>query len=177
MVDLSQPDHSINISKLNAPYDLVRFCKRNKIEHYCYAFYVNVPVHNSMLLFNIGMSEGGRIGDRIYRKVGNLPGWGLQTLLGEFGSDMKSVVDQTEKKFQNFGLKIHKDDVILELWNTTNLISHTFSSATIEAEKKLIEDCEQTYGCTPAGNIQDPRTRNKQKVLRSVFNNLFFTMN
>lgn len=173
MVDLDHPNYKISLNKLRRPYDLVTNFKKLNIQYYCYAFYVYDPVTKTDILMNIGMSEGGRIGDRIYRKVGNLPGWGSQKLTGDFGSDMKRVVEAVEKRFANLNLKVDRNNVTLHIWNTSNLSSNTLTSATINAEKKLFEDCKEKYLCIPAGNWQDPNDRNKAGVLTTVFSDLF----
>lgn len=173
MIDLNKPDYRIDIKNLSKPYDLVTFLKNNKICNYCYAFWVILPAQNLMILMNIGMSVGGHIGDRIYRKVGNLPGWGNAQLNGAFGSDMQVVVDAFEKKFEDQGIKVHKDLVHVHIWDTTNLQASTFNCPTIDAEKKLFQDCEDTFGCIPVGNFQDPRQRNVTSISISHFNDLF----
>lgn len=173
MISLEHPNYKISIKKLSKPNDLLREFKKAKLRDYCYAFYVDLPTHNICILMNIGMSTGGHIGDRIYRKVGNLPGWGNLALTGEFGADMRIVVDAVEKKYAHLGLKVHKDDVTLHVWDTGNLTVDSFNNPTVEAEKCLIRECKETYGCMPAGNFQDPCARNKGSVSKSLFSNLF----
>jgi hypothetical protein len=173
MIELNKPDYRIDIKRLSKPYNLVKFLKNKKIHNYCYGFWVDVPAQNLMILMNIGMSVGGCVGDRIYRKVGNLPGWGTAQLNGAFGADMKMVVEAFEEKFQHLGIKVHKNLVAVDIWNTTNLQATTFNCPTVDAEKKLFQDCEDTFGNIPVGNFQDPRKRNITNISISVFNNLF----
>jgi hypothetical protein len=171
MIELSHPNYKINLATLPKPSVLLSNLKRLKLQNYCYAFWVKH--NNTNILMNIGMSEGNRVGDRLYRKVGNVPGWGQYQLTGVFGSDMKIVVEAVETKFNGMGLKIHKDDVCLHIWDTGNLTSPTFKSPTVEAEKKLFRDCKEKFGCIPSGNIQDPNDRNKAQIDKSHFNMLF----
>ena len=171
MINLKHPNYKVPLKNLNRPYDLVPNFKTLNMKDYCYAFWVKHA--NTNILMNIGMSEGERIGDRVYRKVGNLPGWGSKTLTGDFGADMKLVVEAVEQKFEELGLKIHKDDVTLHIWDTSKLVFDSYNSATIEAEKKLFRDCKETFGCIPAGNWQDPNDRNKAGVIPSIFSNIF----
>jgi hypothetical protein len=173
MIDLKKPDMRIDIKSLIKPYDLVTMLKKAKIKNYCYAFWVCLPSLNMIILMNLGMSVGGRIGDRIYRKVGNLPGWGNKTLNGTFGSDMLIVVEAFEEKFKEHGVSVHKDLVYVDIWDTTNLTVNSFNCSTVEAEKKLFQDCYDQFGCLPAGNFQDPRKRNVNKVDYYVFTSLF----
>ena len=173
MIDLKHPNYKVPLKNLDRPYDLVPNFKTLSLKDYCYAFWVKCM--NTMILMNIGMSEGERVGDRVYRKVGNLPGWGSKTLTGDFGSDMKLVVEAVEKRFEHLGLKIHKDDVTLHIWDTSKLVFDSYNSATVEAEKKLFRDCKETFGHIPAGNWQDPNDRNHNGVLPSVFNKHFET--
>lgn len=173
MVDLEHPNYKIPLAPLQRPYKLVSEFKKNRLQNYCYAFWVKENRSNTNILMNIGMSDGGRIGDRIYRKVGNLDGWGSHALTGVFGSDMKKVVELVEEKFEHLALKIHKNDVCLHIWDTTKLTSTTYKSPTIDAEKKLFRDCKEKFGCIPAGNIQDPNDRNKQSTSKVIFENLF----
>jgi hypothetical protein len=171
MIDLHSPTRIIQIKNLSRPIDIQRWCKKAKLQKYCYAFYVVDPSTNQELAMNIGMSIGGEIGDRIYRKVGNLPGWGSLALTGDFGADMKRVVEEFEKKYTH--IKVDKNQVNLHLWDTNNLTSQTIIEATIQAEKTLISQYEEIYGSIPVGNFQDPRTRNKSGIVTQVFNDLF----
>ena len=171
MIELDHPNYKVPLSNLARPYLLVSNFKQLNLQNYCYAFWVKTPTTN--VLMNIGMSTGGRIGDRIYRKVGNLPGWGSYELTGDFGSDMKLVVAAVEERFEHLGLKIHKDDVTLHIWDTNNLVVESFNSPTVWAEKKLFRDCKEKFGCIPAGNWQDPNDRNKEPVTLKTFNSFF----
>ena len=171
MIKLAHPDYKINVTNLHKPSVLLSELKRLKLQRYCYAFWVKN--NNTDILMNIGMSTGRHVGDRLYRKVGNLPGWDKYKLNGNWGSDMKMVVELVEEKF-NKDLKIHKDNVCLHIWDTSNLTSPNFNSPTIEAEKKLFRDSKKKFGCIPAGNIQDPNDRNKSKVDKHHFSTLFF---
>ena len=169
-IDLFTPDYKIDINTLLRPYDVVLEMQQHWMKYYCYAFWYAIPYSDKEILMNIGMSEGGEIGDRLYRKIGNLPGWGNLTLKGDFGKDMREVVKKVENKFD---LKIDKDYVYVHLWNTDKLVFDSFNSPTVEAEKKLFRDCKDTFGQIPVGNIQDPNNRNKDGVVPSLFNNLF----
>lgn len=171
MIKLAHPNYKVPLKNLDRPYGLVTNFKTLSMKDYCYAFWVKWA--NTNILMNIGMSEGERVGDRVYRKVGNLPGWGSKTLTGDFGADMKLVVNAVEQKFENLGLKIHKDDVTLHIWDTSKLVFDSYNSATVEAEKKLFRDCKETFGCIPAGNWQDPNDRNQRGVRPSLFNDFF----
>jgi|TARA_B110000971_G_scaffold179174_1_gene185372 hypothetical protein len=171
MIKLAHPDYKINVTNLHKPSVLLSELKRLKLQRYCYAFWVKN--NNTDILMNIGMSTGRHVGDRLYRKVGNLPGWDKYKLNGNWGSDMKMVVELVEEKF-NKDLKIHKDNVCLHIWDTSNLTSPNFNSPTVEAEKKLFRDSKKKFGCIPAGNIQDPNDRNKSKVDKHHFSTLFF---
>ena len=170
MIKLAHPDYKINVTNLHKPSVLLSELKRLKLQRYCYAFWVKN--NNTDILMNIGMSTGRHVGDRLYRKVGNLPGWDKYKLNGNWGSDMKMVVELVEEKF-NKDLKIHKDNVCLHIWDTSNLTSPNFNSPTIEAEKKLFRDSKKKFGCIPAGNIQDPNDRNKSKVDKHHFSMFF----
>jgi hypothetical protein len=171
MIKLAHPDYKINVTNLHKPSVLLSELKRLKLQRYCYAFWVKN--NNTDILMNIGMSTGRHVGDRLYRKVGNLPGWDKYKLNGNWGSDMKMVVELVEEKF-NKDLKIHKDNVCLHIWDTSNLTSPNFNSPTVEAEKKLFRDSKKKFGCIPAGNIQDPNDRNKSKIDKHHFSTLFF---
>jgi hypothetical protein len=170
MIKLAHPDYKINVTNLHKPSVLLSELKRLKLQRYCYAFWVKN--NNTDILMNIGMSTGRHVGDRLYRKVGNLPGWDKYKLNGNWGSDMKMVVELVEEKF-NKDLKIHKDNVCLHIWDTSNLTSPNFNSPTVEAEKKLFRDSKKKFGCIPAGNIQDPNDRNKSKIDKHHFSMFF----
>lgn len=173
MVKLNHPNYRIPIRSLSKPNDLLRAFKIAKLKNYCYAFYVHVPSHNIDILMNIGMSTGGHIGDRIYRKIGNLPGWGNLALTGDFGSDIKNVVHAVEEKFAHIGLVVHKDNVTLHVWDTSNFVTDSFNNPTIEAEKELIRQYKNQFGNLPVGNFQDPCKRNKVTVSKMLFEELF----
>jgi len=169
-VNLFSPDYKIHINNLLRPHDIVLEMQSHWLKDYCYAFWYGIPYSDKEILMNIGMSEGGEIGDRLYRKVGNLPGWGNLELTGDFGKDMREVVKRVENKFD---IKIDKDYISVDLWDTGRLVFDSYNSPTIEAEKKLFRDCKDTFGHIPVGNIQDPNDRNKDGVVPSLFNNLF----
>ena len=173
MIKLAHPNYKVPLKNLKRPYQLVSSFKTLGMKDYCYAFLVKDYNTNTEILMNIGMSEGEHIGDRAYRKVGNLPGWGRNALTGDRGTDIKLVVKAVEERFEHLGLKIHKDNVTLHIWDTSNLIFDSYNSPTIEAEKKLFRDCKEKFGHIPAGNWQDPNDRNKDGVLPSVFVDLF----
>lgn len=169
MINLNEPHHLISLNEVSKPAKILRFMKRERLNKYCYAFCVRD--RNVTYTMNIGMSEGAHVGDRAYRKCGNLYGFGHNTLTGDFGSDMKAVVKRFENKFP--GIQVHKDNVILKLWDTSNIVVDSYNSATVECEKKLFRDCKAEIGCIPAGNIQDPNDRNRQTTTPSVWNDLF----
>ena len=169
-VNLFKPDYKIDIVSLYRPNEILTEMKSRFLKDYCYAFWYGIPYSEKEILMNIGMSEGGEIGDRLYRKIGNLPGWGNFELTGDFGKDMKDVVKRVEDKFD---IKIDKDYVYVHLWDTSTLKFDSYNSPTIEAEKKLFRDCKDIFGHIPIGNIQDPNDRNKDGVVPSLFNNLF----
>jgi len=171
MIDLQHPNYKVPLKNLSQPYDLVKNFKILSMKDYCYAFWVKCG--DTRILMNIGMSEGKRTGERVYRKVGNLPGWGSKTLTGFMGQDMKVVVEAVEQKYENLGLKIHKDDVTLHIWDTSKLVFDSYNSSTIEAEKKLFRDCKELFGYIPAGNWQDPNNRKRSIVSRKMFDTLF----
>jgi hypothetical protein len=169
-INLFSPDYKIDINNLLRPHDIVLEMQQHWLKDYCYAFWYGIPNSDKEILMNIGMSEGGEIGDRLYRKVGNLPGWGNLELKGDFGKDMRDVVKRVENKFD---IKIDKDYVYVNLWDTSKLVFDSYNSPTVEAEKKLFRDCKDTFGKIPVGNIQDPNDRNKDGVVPSLWNSLF----
>ena len=170
MISLNEPHYKLYLKEVSTPSEVLRIMKRKGLSKYCYTFYV--MDRNVKYIMNIGMSEGEHVGDRVYRKCGNLYGFGHNTLTGDFGSDMKTVVKLFEAKFTD--IQVHKDNVIVELWDTSNIIVDSFNSATVECEKKLFRDCKAKFGIIPVGNTQDPNDRNKQTTTPSVWNNLFF---
>jgi hypothetical protein len=172
MISLDYPNYKIYISTLSKPCDMLKIVNDLNLKKYCYAFNVFIQPTKSFIIMNIGMSKGEEIGDRLYRKIGNLPGWGVLELSGKFGSDMKEVVNRTEKKFKEFNLKIHKDDVILHVWDVNNLDVDSFNDPAVEAEKYLMRQYKERFGCMPAGNVQDPCNRNKS-ISKSHWNSLF----
>ena len=171
MISLNKPHYRVFLDEVSTPAEVLRIMKANNLGKYCYAFHVKDK--NVKYIMNIGMSEVAHIGDRVYRKCGNLYGFGHNALTGDFGSDMQVVVKLFEDKFTD--IQVHKDNVILELWDTSNIIVDSFNSATIECEKKLFRDCKAKFGIIPVGNTQDPNDRNKQTMVPSVWNYLFET--
>ena len=171
MISLDNPDYKISLAKLSKPCVLLNLFQSLNIKNYCYAFLLDIPSHNKNIIMNIGQSSGGEIGDRIYRKVGNLPGWGVLTLNGAYGSDMKKVIDAVEKKYADIGVKVDKKDVTVHIWNVDNLDFDSFNEPAIDAEKCLINEYTNTFGSLPVGNFQDPRNRNRS-VSKSRFYNI-----
>ena len=170
-INLNAPNRILQVKNFLRPIDLLKWFEKANLQKYCYAYYVIDPNTQKEFIMNIGMSIGEEIGDRIYRKTGNLPGWGHLALTGERGADMKKIVKSFEEKYPH--IKVHKDDVNIHIWETGHLQSNNLIDATVTAEKDLLTQCENRDGVIPPGNYQDPRTRNIVAVNRIVAETLF----
>ena len=171
IINLNTPTRILQVKNFNLPIDILKWFKKVNLQKYCYAYYVVDPNTQKELVMNIGMSIGEEVGDRIYRKTGNLPGWGKAALTGQRGSDMKKIVKSFEERYPH--IKVYKDDVNIHIWETAHLESNNLIDATFTAEKDLLTQCESRDGIIPPGNYQDPRDRKKVAVNKTVAMDLF----
>ena len=155
---LNNPDLIINLCELSDYCQIKHIVEHEKnIKTYCYAFILkNVPQIGNKII-NIGKDDCPN-DCRVYRKGGHLSGWGIRNLgPNTSGIDMKKVVvDRTEKLYPT--LTVHKDNIIIHIWNTTDIVSEQYGiNPTIRLECKLFDEFNTLYGGIPIGNIQKPK--------------------
>ena len=168
---LLRPEFTINLKNVLYPHQVRNYFKEQGIEKYCYAYWAHFP--DVKIIMNIGMSNTANGGDRAYRKIGNIPGWKDFKLNGPNGSDMKKVVAAVEEKHN---VTIDKNMVSFDFWDCTNIVNESTRKDYIvrKMECELADNCEELFGCLPAGNFKDPRTEFRHRgVQLNIFNNLF----
>ena len=168
---LQRPEFTINLKNILYPHEVRNYFKTQDIRKYCYAYWAHFP--DGKIIMNIGMSNTANGGDRAYRKIGNIPGWGDFKLNGPNGSDMKKVIAAVEEKHN---VKIHKDIVSFDFWDCTNVVNESTRKDYIvrKMECELADNCEELFGCLPAGNFKDPRTEFRHKgVSLPLFDSFF----
>lgn len=158
MIDINKPDRIILIKDLQKPIQVSNILQVMGANSYAYAFkYLG-------LIIKLGMSaDNSKIyGERVYRQIANLPGWGSLPA-SSCGKDIIGAVAAFESVHN---LKVHKDDCSLEIWYP--------KGTALKTEDELLTQYETLHGCLPPGNPKDTRPAFlKSKVRKDVFANLF----
>ena len=176
MCKLANPDFVIHLRNLNAPSQVLQFCKKHNIKDYAYAFVYNSPFQHIDIWLKIGRSAGGEVGERIYRQAGNVPGWTVP-LNGPSGSDIKLIIEEFETQYPiNLGL-CNTDHISIRIWDVTNVVNEHVSDEAYPSrvcENQLLDEYENIHGCLPIGNLKDTRNEMmKPFVSKDTWNNLF----
>lgn len=157
MIDINKPDVIIYIKDLHRPIDISRIVAALGNIGYSYSFRY-IPT-NKIIKYGMSDNYSSTPGERVYRQIANLPGWDRIPASG-CGKDILTAVALFEKEQ---GIKLHKDDCILEIWCS--------STPSDDEDELLCQHRDNNQGRLPAGNIKG--TRLKGMVSKSVFNKFF----
>jgi len=143
----SLPTRTIKLYMLSETKEIFQIM--TGVTDYCYAF---THITGTM---KFGQSdnnewEKGSWGERIYRQAWHIPGWNIKCSPNMSGKEFLDTIAH----YPN----IHKDDVIVKIWDMTNYAflskdNHKFELTALE--NQLIEAYETMTGCTPIGNKQN----------------------
>jgi hypothetical protein len=170
MIDLNDPKiqrFTIHLDTCIDPVGITKYMVG--ITDYCYAF-----VHVTGVM-KIGESQytpkpGVYPGDRIYRQARYIPGWPTAPQPDGYGEDMDVLI----KKFYP---NIHKDDVMIRIWDLTNvnfLQADNHKHETQQLETILIEAHKEATGIYPPGNKRiGHTTKYKAVVPDQTFDSVF----
>ena len=93
-------------------------------------------------IIKYGISTRGHsktLGERLYRQLGNIPGWS-EPLVGGNGSEMRDIISDFNKMY---GVNITKDDVYVQVCDTIGKTHEERADHCSELEKELIEHSVQ----------------------------------
>lgn len=149
---------------------------------YCYAFVHVYHDNNEFMIKSAVIKYGkgadfewqkGNWGDRVYRQAGNIPGWDVM-LTGDSGKEMSR--DYIPAYQAQYNRPVHKDDVIVLLWDFTNYkftSEHQWDLCLRQFENFLIEEHERNHGSRPPGNVKNAAMPNATVVSDKTFADLF----
>lgn len=184
MINMNIPDLVIPIKSLNQPAGLSQIMAAHGIKSYAYS------VKHKTVVLKFGFSNGDskHTGERIYRQIANLPGWGQydsdQAVLtnkpgygyvprSPSGKDMECIALDYQKLYN---VAPNKDACVVEIWDTTlDSLNYYTSYAARAAENELFNQYEAVHKCLPIGNVSDTRGNKvgKSAVPRSLISQLF----
>lgn len=152
MVNINKPDFVVSIKSLRRPIDISKIIKGLGDTGYSYGF----KYKNKLIKYGMSDNFSNTPGERVYRQIANLPGWDTIPA-SSCGKDILTAIDLFEKEE---GVKVHKDDCILEIW-----VSATPSTD----EDELISQYKENTGRLPAGNVKERIKGIVSKQLLSKF--------
>ena len=144
------PTHTIDVSTINAPYDISLIMKSLKIDRYCY----QIMYKGIVIKYGMSADNSRNYGDRLYRQIGHSKSWGKQRLNGSSGADWRVV----EEDFLDvYGFPIDVGNMTVKLWDLTNYPYVTINpwDEVNAIEAQLIDAYVQAVGEKPIGNIND----------------------
>jgi hypothetical protein len=166
--DLFKPTLLIKGSKLTKPYDLCKIMKREKIAEYGYGFFVETEEEQfNALKFGMSADNAKSYGDRVYRQLANIYGWGSYPK-SQCGKDMIEVVRCFEAET---GLTIHKDNVHLGIYDAAPMVNvyKDRVAAAEYVEGQLLTQYEKMFNSLPIGNFKDTRKTGYTNMFSELF--------
>lgn len=169
--------HTIDVGKLNYPYEISDLMKQFKIRKYLYS----IRYKGIILKYGMSADNSRTYGERIYRQIGHSKSWeheldaygNTKRLSGSSGADWRVVEEDFEKLY---GFPIDRKQMTVTIYDATNYPFETIDSWTeINAmENDLIERYRELVGEKPIGNINDEdNARRRPKILKSTWAGLF----
>lgn len=155
---------TLTLANLKTPRDICYIMEKKGVKYYTYTFQCNEQVikhgkaaDNEFLC--------GTWGNRLYRQVGGLPGWGTRELND---TSAKKMREQMRKFFPN----LTKTDITVTVYDYTDELEDEdekeIDRVLLNEEDAMVKKHIATYGSAPALNIQQTRTKTKP-----CFNKLF----
>ena len=163
------PRHTVDIGKLNDPFDLTLIFKKLNITKYVYT------IKYKGMVVKVGMSADNSrtLGERAYRQIGHSESWGDRRLNGSSGSDWRIV---EEEFYKRYGTKINKDDLEIIIHDFTGYPFTTMNpwNEVYYAEQERIEQYKDFVGEKPIGNVHDDENfRRRGHIPKKNFDGLF----
>ena len=144
------PTHVIDVSTIDAPYDISLIMKALGIDRYCY----QIMYKGIVIKYGMSADNSRNYGERIYRQIGHSKSWGSKRLTGSSGADWRII----EEDFLDlYGFPIDKDHMKIKLWDLTNYPFVTINpwDEVNAVEAQLIDAYVDAVGEKPIGNIND----------------------
>jgi hypothetical protein len=163
------PQYTLQVSKLNSPYEICQRMRKAKIDKYVY------EIRWKGLVIKYGMSADNSraYGERLYRQIGHSKSWGAQRLVCSSGSDWRIIEEDFEKEY---GLPLDKDNLQITVWDASNYPFETINpwDEVYFMEQELIRKYKEVVGVKPIGNINDDKNIiYKARIKKSTWENMF----
>lgn len=145
--------YTLDFKNFNDFTDIMRFCRKNKIEIYVYYFMWK----NYVLKYGIQHRFGGTgndYGERVYTQSGHMPGWSKLGLkrCPTTKAEIDKIIDKVEK---TFNVKFDKNDVQLTIMDYTKApfeIAWDPRAELQRVEDDFIINHQNIHGHAPIGN-------------------------
>lgn len=146
------PTYSIDVSKLNDPYDICKMMRKAKIDKYVY----EIMWKGIVIKYGMSADNSRAYGERLYRQIGHSKSWGAKRLVCSSGSDWRII---EEDFFNMYGFDLDKDQLRIKLWDATSYPFETINpwDEVYFMEQELIRKYKEVVGTKPIGNINDDR--------------------
>ena len=168
---LDNPDKIYRCCEYVYPVQLKQYMKDDGFQNYVYAFNLKNIADVGEEIINIGMHTGPD--NRVYRLLAYFPGFTKGKHIGPNGKDMLKILDRVDKKIHT-NVNIHKNNLEIWIWSTTDLIGNKFKGCpTKESEKVVCNEFKNRYLRLPLGNKQDPSAHKNPGPEMDQVNSLF----
>jgi hypothetical protein len=166
-IDITKlPSTQFKLKELNKACEILKEMRDLDFQGYVYAFVCKQTV----MKYGVQYKAGDGHGNRIYRQAFHLPGWEIPCSPNMSGDDMRDIIDE---HFPD----IHKDDVVIYVWDMTNFPRTVSTDPKLDInklERQFIREHIEIYGSKPVGNIKDESHVDDQSVVSDkVFTSLF----
>jgi len=155
---------TLTLANLKYPRDICYIMEKKGVKYFTYTFQSNDTVIKHGKAAD-NEWEYGTWGNRLYRQIGGLPGWGSYELND---TSAKKMREQMKKHFPD----LTKTDITVTVYDYTDELTgedqKEIDRVLLNEEDAMVKKHIITYGVPPALNIQQTRTKTKP-----CFNKLF----
>jgi hypothetical protein len=155
---------TLTLANLKYPRDICYIMEKNGVKYYTYTIQSN----NGVIKHGKAADKEwcyGTWGNRLYRQIGGLLGWGNYELNDTSAKQMR-------EQMRKFFPELTKTDITVTVYDYTDELTgeddKEIDRVLLNEEDAMIKKHIATYGVSPALNIQRTRTRT-----RPCFNKLF----
>jgi len=164
------PQYTIDLSKINFPYDICRILKAKDVHAYVYQI-----IHNGILIkYGMSADRQRNYGERLYRQVSHMESWGTLRNTGSSGADFRIIESDYYKKY---GTKMDRNLVKIKIFDVTNFPykSTCHRDEILKIESCLIDEYLHIFGEKPIGNVNDDDHIFKKKsyVSKNTIDSIF----
>jgi hypothetical protein len=164
------PQYTLNLSKINSPYDICRILKEKNVHDYVYQI-----IHNGILIkYGMSADRQRNYGERLYRQVSHMESWGILRNTGSSGADFRIIESDYYNKY---GIKMDRNLIKIKVFDMTNFPykSTCRRDEILNVESYLIDEYLRIFGEKPIGNINDDNHMFKKKsyVSKNTIDSIF----